>query len=159
MNEQKWKHECEFSVVSSFLSLPDFKISPLTRSTYLPISRLSPIYPSNKDIPIGGLPSFLTNAQKVLFGSDIVSRCAASSSGNKISTIQSLSGTGALNLLSQYASKFASSRKIVIPNPTWGNHKAIFKANGLSVEEYTYLDPLSPRQPRIDFERTFTEVR
>lgn len=30
---------------------------------------------------------------------------------------------------------------IYVPNPTWGNHIAIFKNAGLEVKKYRYYDP------------------
>lgn len=107
------------------------------------------------DIPIGGNPSFLANTRSLLFGKALLEKIPPS----KITTIQSLSGTGALSLFAHYAFKFSSKTSILVPNPTWGNHRAIFENAGLTVSSYTYLDPTNPRQPRIDFLKTLNEVK
>lgn len=104
-------------------------------------------------IPIGGIQSFLKNAQSLLFGQSILN-----DNSERLSSIQSLSGTGALNLFAKYARQFAVEKTILIPTPTWGNHRAIFTSCDLKVGTYTYLDPKSPRKPRIDFDTTLEEV-
>jgi aspartate aminotransferase len=36
---------------------------------------------------------------------------------------------------------YPHSRRVYIPNPTWGNHKAIIQHAGLEFQEYTYYNP------------------
>lgn len=54
---------------------------------------------------------------------------------------QALSGTGALRLGAIFLSRFyAASRKVYMPDPTWGNHIPIFKDSGLEPAKYRYYD-------------------
>jgi len=54
--------------------------------------------------------------------------------------VQTLSGTGACRVGACFLAKFWPKHPIYIPNPTWGNHKAIFNAAGLAVKQYRYYD-------------------
>ena len=56
-------------------------------------------------------------------------------------TVQCLSGTGGLRLGAALMGRYMKGAEIYIPNPTWGNHKAIFPQEGVVVKEYTYYDP------------------
>ena len=82
---------------------------------------------ANKEyLPIDGLPKFRELASKFLLGDDhpaIVEK--------RVCTVQSLSGTGALRLGAEFISKFMKGRKVYLPNPTWGNHNAIFTEVGM----------------------------
>lgn len=54
---------------------------------------------------------------------------------------QSISGTGALNIGANFLNTFyPHAKSIMVPNPTWGNHNAIFSRAGLKVEKYGYFD-------------------
>lgn len=47
-----------------------------------------------------------------------------------------------LFLTTPFSSKSAKHghKQIYVPNPTWGNHKAIFTNSGLEVKTYSYYD-------------------
>lgn len=95
------------------------------------------IYNSKGDheyLPIQGLESFNSAAVKLAY--------ADSTNHERISACQSLSGTGALRLGMSFLKRFYNkSTTLYIPNPTWGNHKAIAKDAGLEWKEYTYYNP------------------
>ena len=82
---------------------------------------------------INGLPSLSSAAANVIFGED----SPALKEGRTIS-VQSLSGTGALHIAAKFISKFAADKKIYLSQPTWANHNAIFKAQGLETASYPY---------------------
>eukprot|EP00033_Pygsuia_biforma_P002171 GCRY01002406.1.p1 GENE.GCRY01002406.1~~GCRY01002406.1.p1 ORF type:complete len:404 (-),score=50.40 GCRY01002406.1:895-2106(-) len=75
-------------------------------------------------------------AQEVLFGAD--------REVQKIATIQSISGTGALHLGARLLKDFHTNQKVYISKPSWGNHRAVFKHVGLEVDEYPFYDYNSP---------------
>ncbi len=52
---------------------------------------------------------------------------------------QAISGTGGLWLLANWLKAWHSG-PVLIPNPTWGNHKAIFKMAGVPVQDYRYFN-------------------
>ncbi|CAB3366865.1 Hypothetical predicted protein [Cloeon dipterum] len=58
------------------------------------------------------------------------------------STVQGISGTGALRIGGAFLQKFFPGNKTVyLPTPSWGNHTPIFKHSGLDVKQYRYYDP------------------
>ena len=56
----------------------------------------------------------------------------------RVSTTQSLSGTGALRLGAEFIRKYMGGRKVYLPNPTWGNHNAIFSEVGMEIVQYRW---------------------
>ena len=56
----------------------------------------------------------------------------------RVCTIQSLSGTGALRLGAEFIRKYMGGRKVYLPNPTWGNHNAIFSEVGMEIVQYRW---------------------
>ena len=73
-------------------------------------------------LPIDGDQGFCSAAKKMLYG-DLA--------GDHIAVVQSLSGTGALSLGAFFTRKFMpASTNILISDPTWGNHRAIFRTAG-----------------------------
>lgn len=58
----------------------------------------------------------------------------------RIAALQCISGTGGCRLAGEFVRKFFGSKKIYMPEPTWGNHTAIFKNAGLEPVFYRYYD-------------------
>jgi aspartate aminotransferase len=85
--------------------------------------------------PIGGDPGFTKVAASLLFGSD-----AKELKENRVVTVQTISGTGALRVAGQFLKRFLPNAEIYLPEPTWGNHKPIFKDSGFGLKSYTYYD-------------------
>lgn len=56
---------------------------------------------------------------------------------------QSISGTGALRIGTEFLSRFFpnAAKEIYLPAPTWGNHVPIAVDSGLTVKTYRYFDP------------------
>lgn len=91
----------------------------------------------NKEyLPIRGDDNFAECAKALLYGADSVAL-----KENRIGSVQSISGTGALRLAGEFLSKWGGKPTIYLSNPTWGNHATIFKGAGLDVETYNYYDP------------------
>jgi aspartate aminotransferase len=83
-----------------------------------------------------GLPEFTENAAKLAFGED-----SPIIKAKRNATVQSVSGTGALRIGSEFLSKWYPNSKVVYqPSPTWGNHVPIFKFAGVDVKNYRYYD-------------------
>jgi aspartate aminotransferase len=83
-------------------------------------------------LAIEGDQGFVEKALKFAYGSDAPME--------RIAGVQTLSGTGACRIGGAFLSQFLPHRTIYIPNPTWGNHKKIFEACGIKVENYRYYD-------------------
>lgn len=61
---------------------------------------------------------------------------------HRVAGVQALSGTGGLRIFGEFLAKFGHSQ-IYLPNPTWGNHNAIFTNAGLEVKKYRYYDSIN----------------
>lgn len=58
----------------------------------------------------------------------------------RVISLQTLSGTGALRVISDTLAKFRPGA-LYVSNPTWGNHNQVFAAAGLEVRQYRYYYP------------------
>lgn len=58
----------------------------------------------------------------------------------RTTSIQTPGGSGALALGAALLAETAGSTKVLVPDPTWVNHPAVFNAAGLAMETYPYLD-------------------
>lgn len=84
---------------------------------------------------ITGLPALTEGASKVIFGESL-----AVENSDRIVSVQSLSGTGALHLAAKFIHKYLPSTTVYLSDPTWANHKAIFEAAGFQTAVYSYWD-------------------
>lgn len=73
---------------------------------------------------------YINNCNKFIFGKE---------NNKDITSLQSLSGTGALYLGGRYLYENVN-KKIHIPNMTWSNHEPIFKQIGFDVKTYPYYE-------------------
>lgn len=67
----------------------------------------------------------------------------------RIAAVQAISGTGGCRLAGEFIHKFFGKVPLFIPNPTWGNHVAIFQNAGLVPTYYPYYDAA---KNSVDFE-------
>jgi|TARA_B100000780_G_scaffold208226_1_gene148409 aspartate aminotransferase len=82
-------------------------------------------------LPITGLASFNDLACDMIYGKD---------RDVPLAKTQVLSGTGGLRVGGEFLKAFGNVNEIYMPDPTWGNHAAIFKRCGLAPKTYRYLD-------------------
>ncbi len=87
-------------------------------------------------LPISGDPVYTAEVQKLLFGElgEVVT------SGRAV-TAHAPGGTGALRVGGDLLKKFYPDAKVWISNPTWANHKGVFKTAGFALAEYDYYNP------------------
>ena len=83
-----------------------------------------------------GLPALRDQAKRLVFGDALVEAM-----GDRIATVQSLGGTGALKLGADVIRRIAPGSTVAMSRPTWGNHPSIFAGAELQVGEYPYFDP------------------
>jgi len=95
-----------------------------------------------------GDPEFIALAIKFAYGQYF--------DQTNIAAIQTLSGTGACRLGGQFLANFAPVKKILVPDPTWGNHFDIFQACGLEVSQYRYYNRSSNN---LDFDGMVTDIQ
>lgn len=88
--------------------------------------------------PIEGLAAYNQAVQNLVFGAD-----SAVVRENRAITFEALGGTGALKIGADYLKRLLPNAKLVISDPSWENHRALFETAGFTVETYTYYDPAS----------------
>lgn len=88
--------------------------------------------------PILGNNTFITCVQRLLFSQDAYGRRLLND--GRIATAQGLSGTGSLKILAEFLRRFNPEGPVMLPDPTWANHKSIMQYSGLRTETYRYYD-------------------
>ena len=84
-------------------------------------------------LPIDGIAAYDKAVQSLVFGE------AATQSG-RITTVQGLGGTGGLKVGADFLKRLAPSAAVLISDPSWENHRALFTNAGFAVGTYPYYD-------------------
>ncbi|QXW17092.1 aspartate/tyrosine/aromatic aminotransferase [Comamonas aquatica] len=86
-------------------------------------------------LPIDGIAAYDNGVKALVFGadSDVVT-------SGRVSTVQAIGGTGGLKIGADFLKKISPNAKVLISNPSWENHKAIFTNAGFEVGTYAYYD-------------------
>ncbi len=87
-------------------------------------------------LPIEGIPGYNNGARTLLFGAN-----SPLVSSGRVLTAQALGGTGALKIGADFLKQLLPNSKVVISNPSWENHRALFERAGFTVDTYPYYDP------------------
>ncbi len=87
-------------------------------------------------LPIDGIAAYDKAVQGLVFG-------AASPlvTGGLVATAQALGGTGALKVAADFLHKLNPNAEVLISDPSWENHRALFSEAGFKVRAYPYYDP------------------
>jgi len=86
-------------------------------------------------LPIDGLPAYDKAVQALVFGAD----SATLTQGRGV-TVQALGGTGALKVGADFLRRVSPNAQVLISDPSWENHRALFEGAGFSVSTYPYYD-------------------
>jgi aromatic-amino-acid transaminase len=86
-------------------------------------------------LPIDGIAAYDKAVQGLVFGagSEILT-------AGRVATVQALGGTGGLKLGADFLKKLNPGAKVLISDPSWENHRALFTNAGFLVESYPYYD-------------------
>ena len=90
-------------------------------------------------LPIDGIAAYDKAVQDLVFGSQGEAGKALVSSG-RVATVQALGGTGGLKVGADFLKRLNPGAKVVISDPSWENHRALFTNAGFTVEAYPYYD-------------------
>ncbi|PVI01525.1 aspartate aminotransferase [Periconia macrospinosa] len=145
-----------FSVTSAFYDDPSDKKIDLSIGAYrdgkgkvwvLPVVKkaaalvaLDPEY-THEYLPITGLVEFTDAARKVCLGAE-----SGAIKERRVTSLQTVSGTGALHLGALFLSKFYRPNgidkppTIYVSSPTWSNHPQILGLAHLPIATYRYFD-------------------
>jgi aromatic-amino-acid transaminase len=86
-------------------------------------------------LPIDGIAAYDRSVQELVFGVDSVALHDA-----RIATVQTLGGTGGLKVGADFLKRLNPQAKVLISDPSWENHRALFVQAGFEVEAYPYYD-------------------
>jgi aromatic-amino-acid transaminase len=86
-------------------------------------------------LPIDGIVAYDNAVKGLVFGAD----SEAVTSG-RVATIQAIGGTGGLKVGADFLKKLSPDAKVLISDPSWENHRALFNNAGFVVESYPYYD-------------------
>ncbi len=89
-------------------------------------------------LPIDGIAAYDQAVQRLLFGEG--SPLLAS---GRLVTAQALGGTGALKIGADFLRRFCPAARVLISDPSWENHRALFEGAGFQVDQYPYYDAQS----------------
>lgn len=86
-------------------------------------------------LPIDGIAAYDGAVKGLVFGndSDVVQ-------GKRVATVQSLGGTGGLKIGADFLKRTQPGAQVMISDPSWENHRAIFTQAGFEVGSYPYYD-------------------
>lgn len=87
-------------------------------------------------LPMEGARNYREATQQFLFGADHPALQSA-----RIATIQTIGGSGALKVGSDFLKRYFPAAEIWVSDPTWDNHISIFEGAGFTVHRYPYFDP------------------
>ncbi|HPO19526.1 MAG TPA: amino acid aminotransferase [Rubrivivax sp.] len=86
-------------------------------------------------LPIDGIAAYDRAVQELVFGAG----CPALAEG-RIATVQTLGGTGGLKVGADFLQRLNPAAKVLISDPSWENHRALFTQAGFEVQTYPYYD-------------------
>ena len=86
-------------------------------------------------LPIDGLAAYDKAVQSLVFGAD-----SPALKEGRITTIQTLGGTGGLRVGGDFLRRTAPNAQLWISDPSWENHRAVFESAGFKVNAYPYYD-------------------
>jgi aromatic-amino-acid transaminase len=86
-------------------------------------------------LPIDGIAAYDKAVQGLVFGAD-----SAVVTGGRVATVQAIGGTGGLKIGADFLKKVNPNATVLISDPSWENHRALFTAAGFPVGTYPYYD-------------------
>jgi aromatic-amino-acid transaminase len=86
-------------------------------------------------LPIDGIAAYDQAVKNLVFGAG--SEPVAS---GRVATVQCIGGTGGLKIGADFLRHLNPQAKVLISDPSWENHRALFSQAGFTVESYPYYD-------------------
>ena len=108
---------------------------PLLQCVQIAEQRLMEKKAARGYLPIDGLAAYDSAVKGLVFGSD--SEVVQS---DRVSTVQALGGTGGLKIGADFLKKISPDAQVLISDPSWENHRALFTNAGFQVGTYAYYD-------------------
>ena len=86
-------------------------------------------------LPIDGIAAYDAGVKALVFGAD-----SEPVNGGRVATVQAIGGTGGLKIGADFLKRLNPNAKVLISDPSWENHRALFTNAGFTVESYRYYD-------------------
>ncbi len=86
-------------------------------------------------LPMDGVAAYDAAVKGLVFGAD-----SEPVKSGRVVTAQGIGGTGGLKIGADFLKKLSPNAKVLISDPSWENHRALFTAAGFVVESYPYYD-------------------
>jgi aromatic-amino-acid transaminase len=86
-------------------------------------------------LPMDGIAAYDAAVKALVFGADSEPVRSA-----RVATAQGIGGTGGLKIGADFLKKLSPGAKVLISDPSWENHRALFTQAGFVVESYRYYD-------------------
>lgn len=101
-------------------------------------------------LPIDGIAAYDAAVQGLVFGAD-----SEPVKSKRVATVQALGGTGGLKVGADFLKRVGPDAKVLISDPSWENHRALFTQAGFTVEAYPYYNAA---RRGIDFDGMLTAL-
>lgn len=86
-------------------------------------------------LPIDGIAAYDKAVQGLVFGAD-----SAIVADGRVATVQAVGGTGGLKIGADFLKRLNPGATVLISDPSWENHRALFTNAGFTVGTYPYYD-------------------
>ncbi|MEY3117282.1 MAG: Aromatic-amino-acid aminotransferase [Pseudomonadota bacterium] len=86
-------------------------------------------------LPIDGIAAYDAAVKSLVFGAD-----SEPVTSGRVATVQGIGGTGGLKIGADFLKKISPNAKVMISDPSWENHRALFTNAGFQVGSYAYYD-------------------
>ena len=95
-------------------------------------------------LPIDGIAAYDSAVKTLVFGAD-----SEPLRSGRVATVQAIGGTGGLKIGADFLRRLSPQAKVLISDPSWENHRALFTQAGFEVGQYPYYAAASRS---IDFD-------
>ena len=89
-------------------------------------------------LPIDGIAAYDAAVKGLVFGTD-----SEPVKSGRVATIQAIGGTGGLKVGADFLKRLNPNATVLISDPSWENHRALFINAGFPVDTYPYYDAAS----------------
>ena len=86
-------------------------------------------------LPIDGIAAYDSAVKGLVFGAD-----SEPVTSGRVATVQCIGGTGGLKVGADFLKRLNPDAQVMISDPSWENHRALFTNAGFTVESYPYYD-------------------
>ena len=102
-------------------------------------------------LPIDGIAAYDSAVKNLVFGAD-----SEPVKSGRVATVQGLGGTGGLKIGADFLKHLNPDAKVLISDPSWENHRALFTQAGFVVESYRYYDAA---KRGVDFDGMLADLK